>query len=98
MPIISYGNRGNKDIAQHLNSRSARQVLPVELHRNALLKMAVLDLAKSLGDLGVSSGLNLEKLSGDRSGMCSIRINKQYRICFYWKDNCAEEVEIVDYH
>jgi hypothetical protein len=22
----------------------------------------------------------------------------QYRVCFYWKDNDADEVEITDYH
>ncbi len=98
MPILSYKNRGTMDIARQVNSRLARQLLPVELHRNALLKIAAIDLAKSLGDLGGSSGLNLEKLSGDRAGMWSIRINKQYRICFNWKEDCAEEVEIVDYH
>ncbi len=39
----------------------------------------------------------LEKLSGDRSGQHSIRINDQWRICFVWKDGDAY-VEIVDYH
>jgi len=40
----------------------------------------------------------LEKLSGDREGQYSIRINDRYRICFVWKDGDAHDVEIVDYH
>lgn len=40
----------------------------------------------------------MEKLSADREGQHSIRINNQWRICFVWKDGGAEDVEIVDYH
>jgi proteic killer suppression protein len=40
----------------------------------------------------------LEKLSGNRKGQYSIRINDQWRICFYWKTGIASEVEITDYH
>ncbi|HSQ26762.1 MAG TPA: type II toxin-antitoxin system RelE/ParE family toxin [Anaerolineales bacterium] len=41
---------------------------------------------------------HLKKLSGDRSGLWSIRINDQWRICFRWEENNAYEVEIIDYH
>jgi proteic killer suppression protein len=27
-----------------------------------------------------------------------VRINDQWRICFFWKDGDAFDVEIVDYH
>ena len=40
----------------------------------------------------------LEKLSGDREGQWSIRINDQWRVCFEWQDGHAWRVEIVDYH
>ena len=40
----------------------------------------------------------MEPLRGDRAGQHSIRINDQYRVCFYWKDGYADEVEITDYH
>jgi proteic killer suppression protein len=40
----------------------------------------------------------LEKLSGDREGQYSIRINKQWRICFVWTQAGPENVEITDYH
>ena len=40
----------------------------------------------------------METLSGDRAGQHSIRINRQWRICFRWDDGDAYDVEIVDYH
>jgi plasmid maintenance system killer protein len=40
----------------------------------------------------------LEKLSGDRSGQYSIRVNDQWRICFEWIDGDAYNAEIVDDH
>ena len=57
-----------------------------------------LNRAERLEDLAVFSGFRLEKLLGDRKGQCSIRISKQYRICFWWKNGNAYEVEITDYH
>ena len=43
-------------------------------------------------------GNRLERLSGNRAGQQSIRINEQYRVCFRWKDGHADDVEITDYH
>jgi len=40
----------------------------------------------------------LENLKGNRAGQHSIRINKQWRICFIWKNGDAYNVEIVEYH
>lgn len=61
-------------------------------------KLAMLDVAAKLEDLLVPPGNRLEKLSGDRKGQYSIRINSQYRICFFWRNGNAHEVEITDYH
>jgi len=46
----------------------------------------------------VLPGNHLEMLKGDRSGQYSIRINNQWRICFYWTGAGAEDLEIIDYH
>lgn len=48
--------------------------------------------------LRVPPGNHLEKLTGDRVGQHSIRINVQYRICFVWTDGNADDVEITHYH
>ena len=58
----------------------------------------MLDAAETLGDLRVPPGNRLEKLAGDRAGQHSIRIDRQWRICFRWADAGPEDVEIVDYH
>ncbi len=69
-----------------------------KLRRITLRKLTILDAAEVLDDLSILPGNRLEKLSGDRSGQYSIRINDQWRICFRWQDGDAHEVEIVDYH
>jgi len=61
-------------------------------------KLEALEGAKVLNDLTIPPGNRLEALKADRVGQHSIRINKQYRICFRWEGNHACEVEIVDYH
>jgi len=66
--------------------------------RMALRKLLILDAADALGDLRVPPGNRLEKLRGDRADTYSIRINRQWRICFRWTVAGPEDVEIVDYH
>ncbi|MGK9415281.1 type II toxin-antitoxin system RelE/ParE family toxin [Pseudomonas cedrina] len=61
-------------------------------------KLSMLDAAVELADLRSPPGNRLEQLYGDREGQYSIRINGQFRICFIWGPNGAENVEIVDYH
>jgi proteic killer suppression protein len=51
----------------------------------------------TLADLTIPPGNRLERLRGDRAGQYSIRINQQYRLCFRWENNYADEVEIADY-
>lgn len=58
----------------------------------------ILDAAERLDDLRIPPGNRLEKLSGDRTGQYSIRINDQWRICFEWREGDAYVVQIVDYH
>jgi len=58
----------------------------------------MLNRAVTVQDLRVPPANRLEKLSGDRAGQYSIRINAQWRICFEWREGDAYDVEIVDYH
>jgi proteic killer suppression protein len=78
--------------------RQRSRRLPPNLLRTGLRKLVLLDAAQTLQDLRLPPGNHLEKLFGDRAGQHSIRINDQWRICFVWKDEGAEDVEIVDYH
>lgn len=72
--------------------------LPNDIQERALSKLKILNRSKCVRDLKMPPANFLEKLTGDRAGQYSIRINKQYRICFEWIDNNALNVEIVDYH
>jgi len=76
--------------------RSAK--LPGDIQQIALRKLRMINNAQNINDLRIPPSNRLEKLSGDRAGQCSIRINDQWRICFVWKDNSAYYVEITDYH
>jgi len=61
-------------------------------------KFTQLNRVRELRELAVPPGNQLERLRGDRAGQHSIRINDQYRICFQWEGEYADEVEVTDYH
>ena len=71
---------------------------PADIVKRAIIKLAMLNRSATLHDLSVPPSNYLEKLSGSREGQYSIRINEQFRVCFLWTENNAEDVEIVDYH
>lgn len=72
--------------------------LPPDIQRAARQKLLQLDEAELLQDLRNPPGNRLERLSGNRAGQHSIRINNRWRICFEWSLGNAYEVEIIDYH
>jgi toxin HigB-1 len=49
-------------------------------------------------DLRFPPGNHLEELKGDRAGQHSVRINGQWRICFFWTATGPADVEFIDYH
>ena len=61
-------------------------------------KLIMIHRAGNLNDLRVPPANHLEKLSANREGQHSIRINDQWRVCFKWHNNDAYNVEITDYH
>jgi len=72
--------------------------LPQDIQQAALRKLRMLNNAKVLRDLAIPPNNHLEALKDDRAGQHSIRINRQWRICFVWTDGGPDNVEIVDYH
>ncbi len=70
----------------------------VDIQRLVYRKLVLLDSAERLDDLKVPPGNRLERLSGNRQGQHSIRVNEQWRICFKWSAGDVYEVEITDYH
>lgn len=63
-----------------------------------LRRLDYLDSAASLEDLPPLKSLGLHALSGDRKGQWALKLNGPWRVCFFWQEGNAHEVEIVDYH
>lgn len=57
-------------------------------------KLDQLNKVKNLFELTNPPRNRLEALRGNWKGYYSIRINKQYRLCFIWEKGNAYEVEI----
>jgi toxin HigB-1 len=96
--IVSFKNAGTEDIFNGINTKAARKTCPEDIWRVAVRKLDQIDSVTSIDELALPPGNRLELLTGDREGYYSIRINDQYRICFWWSELGAEQVEIVDYH
>ena len=72
--------------------------LPHDIQKTARRKLVMIHSAASINDLRIPPSNHLEELKGDREGQHSIRINDQYRICFYWNNGNVIIHEIGDYH
>jgi proteic killer suppression protein len=74
------------------------KAVSTDVTRRAQRKLRDLELAQSVEELKVPPSNRLHKLSGRRKGQWAISVDKQYRICFYFEDGHAYEVEATDYH
>jgi proteic killer suppression protein len=92
--IRSFKSKETEKIFIRLRSRK----LPQDIQQVAYRKLRMLNNAVNLNDLRIPPANRLEKLSGDRKGQYSIRINDQWRICFEWRDGDLHNVELTDYH
>ncbi len=92
--IISFSCKETQRIWEGKNSRK----LPHDIQERAFRKLRQLNAARTLDDLKEPPSNYLEPLKGNRKGQMSIRINKQWRICFVWDESNVTEVAIVDYH
>lgn len=87
----------NRETEKLFNGRFSAK-LPQAIQRAGVMKLKILNAATVLETLRIPPSNYLEALRGDREGQHSIRINKQWRICFVWQGNDAYDIEIVDYH
>ena len=92
--IRSFASKETEKIFNRQRSRK----LPPDIQQVALRKLRMLNRAVTLNDLRTPPANRLEKLTGNRDGQYSIRINQQWRVCFEWREGDAYNVEIVDYH
>jgi toxin HigB-1 len=87
----------DKRTAAMFLGEEVRGVQP-NLQQRARVKLLMVDRAWNLNDLLSPPGNRLEKLRGDRDGQYSIRIDRQWRLCFRWQAGEAFDVEFCDYH
>ena len=80
--IVNVADEETRTIWQGKRSRR----LPTEIQTTAFRKLGYIDDAVLITDLRLPPGNQLEKLSGDRDGQWSVRINHQWRICFVWAE------------
>jgi len=92
--IVSFHDKETEKIWNQQYSEK----LPRDIQRIGLRKLIIINRAKDLNDLKIPPGNKLEQLTGNRQGQYSIRINDQFRICFYWENGTESLVEITDYH
>lgn len=83
---------------QKLFHRIKSLKLPNDIQKIALRKLNIIHASADINDLRIPPSNHLELLKGKYKGRHSIRINKQWRIMFKWKQSNAYEIEITDYH
>lgn len=88
---------GNKETEKVWNGEFSKK-LPVNIQQIARRKLRMINNSQDIEDLRIPPSNRLEKLKGKLKDYYSIRINKQWRIIFIWKEPNAHEVEIIDYH
>ncbi len=72
--------------------------MPIEVQNVGRRKLRMLNNSQTINDLRIPPSNRLEKLTGNLKEFYSIRINKQWRIIFKWRQGNASEVGIIDYH
>ncbi len=87
----------DKETERIWNGQRSRK-LAADMQDRALVRLRMLNRAKTLDDLRNPPGNRLHALKDDRAGQHAISINMQWRICFVWRDGGADGVEITDYH
>jgi proteic killer suppression protein len=71
---------------------------PPDIRKRALAKLQQLNAAMTLNDLKVPPGNKLEALVDDRLGQHSIRIDKQWQICFVFGKDGVYDAEISKHY
>ena len=92
--IVSFKSREAEELFYDRKPKK----LPPDIIPAARRKLLMLHAAQKPEDLKIPPGNRLEALKGERKGQYSIRVNDQWRICFYFENGQARGVDIVDYH
>ncbi|MFM8453725.1 MAG: type II toxin-antitoxin system RelE/ParE family toxin [Gammaproteobacteria bacterium] len=69
-----------------------------QLREQVFRKLKLIDYACSVEDLKSPPGKKLHPLKGDRKGQWAVAVNGPWRLCFYFENQSATEIELIQYH
>lgn len=91
--IVSFKHKGLKLFYE---KGDASKLQPHHISKIRLI-LTRLDAAKSVEELNVP-GYDLHELKGDRKGIWSVKIDKNYRVIFRIETENTQDVDYIDYH
>jgi toxin HigB-1 len=68
--------------------------IPSDLEARLFRRLQMIDDATTDSDLRSPPSNHFEKLSGALRGLCSVRVNKQWRLIFKWNGGTGEASDI----
>ena len=91
--IRTFRHRGLKEIFETGKSRLIRP----DTRDRVATRLDVLDAARTIAGVN-APGFDLHEFKGDRAGEWAIKVNKNQRITFKFKNGDAFDVHLEDYH
>ena len=64
--------------------------IPADIEARLFRRLQMLDDATTAQDLRVPPSNNFEQLRGHLAGLCSLRVNRQWRLIFRWDNDRGE--------
>ena len=92
--IMSFAN----ELTRSLYEGRPIEDFPADILERAIQKLQILNAANSFHDLEVALGAKLEVLTGDRDGKHCLKVLNKGRLCFFWRESGAHEVEVFLSH
>ena len=92
--IMSFAN----DLTRRLYEGLPIDGFPPDMLARALQKLQILNAANRFRDLEIALGVKLDLLTGDRDGKHCLKILDKGRLCFFWRESGAHEVEVFLSH
>ncbi|CNC90420.1 putative proteic toxin protein [Yersinia intermedia] len=86
----------HKGLQRFVETGSAADINPLHVKR-LRGRLRFIDLAETIEDVNVA-GYKLHSLQGDREGIWSVTVSRNWRITFEFKDGDAFILNYEDYH
>jgi proteic killer suppression protein len=93
--IVTFEEEYLRDLYEKGRSDDKRHRYQPEIIRKYIQCINLMRRIPDINSLTKYNGLNFKNLKGDKAGISSIRVNKQYRIEFTAMDNGIEQLVTV---